>query len=81
MDCRYIPVSERALIARVNRKLSKEYKRIRKTRPDSRARYNLGIYYLLNHLNNIIDSGFNLEAMADKCGVLHEREFLSTESN
>ncbi len=81
MDCRCIPVSERALIARVNRKLSKEDKRIRKTRPESRARYNLGIYYLLNYQNIVIDYDFNLQEMADKCGVLHEREFLSTESN
>jgi hypothetical protein len=60
---RRVPVSERALIARVNRKLAKESwpKVLKVAHPGSRLENNLGRFYILDtYTNNVVDYGFDL---------------------
>lgn len=70
-----VQVTEKALIGRINRKLAKDYEAIKKTRPNSRAKSNLGDFYLLNtYRNTIIDTCIKLEQFARDRGVLAEYE-------
>jgi hypothetical protein len=71
-----IVVSERAVVARVNRKLGGEGECIRKHRSGQWA----GQYYQLNVGRNwIVTEHFNLEPFARRLGVLNEWEVLSDE--
>ncbi|MFT3850806.1 MAG: hypothetical protein QM739_19720 [Propionivibrio sp.] len=52
-----VPVSERALIARINRKLAKEPfpRKLCKARPGSRMESNCGKYHVINTYTNALD--------------------------
>jgi hypothetical protein len=65
-----LPVSTRALVQRLNRKLHDDELEVRKTR-GGRARLELGEFYLLNwRLPNIVQSHVDLEELGRKEGVL-----------
>lgn len=69
------PVSERALVARINRALAKQYKKLRRCRMGTQAFNNLGAYYLLDG-NTVIDTHVNIEALGRKLNVLGDGETL-----
>ena len=68
-----IPVSERALVARLQRALAKEGERLQKTRTQ-RARLELGEYFTVGESNVVARRGFEIEGFARKMGVLREYE-------
>ena len=78
-----VPISERALMQRLNRKLGKEQLALKKTREDSRAWSNLGDFYVLDiHTNSIADSKLtvvDLERMGREHKVLADFEALVRE--
>jgi hypothetical protein len=69
------PVTERALVARINRALAKQYKKLRRCRKDAQGFSDLGAYYLLDG-NTVIDTHVNIEALGRKLNVLGDRETL-----
>ncbi len=70
-----VQITERALLARVNRKLAHEHKKIRKCREGTRAHSSLGGYYVLDTYKNIvIDDRKDLVAIAKDAGILKEFE-------
>jgi hypothetical protein len=78
-----IPVSTRALVQRVNRKLAKDNEQIRATRAGTRARVDLGEYYQLRFgrtasepSTNIIDTQVDLAQLGRELGVLESWERL-----
>jgi len=72
-----VPVSERALIARINRRLRKDGEELRKTR-SFRARLDLGYYYIIDISRSfVVEKGFypcDLVDMARELGVLKPYE-------
>ena len=73
-----VPVSERALVARVNRKLAAEDKALKRCRQDSHSYYQLGDYYMVGYYNNAIyRMQCNLEQEARDLGVLKKWEMLA----
>ncbi len=69
-----IPVTERAALQRINRKLKGDYRQVRKTRT-ARDRGNLGEYFLLDTYRNfVVDTYVDLETMAKSLGVMGEWE-------
>jgi hypothetical protein len=68
-------ISERALFARINRALSKDGTRLRKTRPGSRESLNLGQYFAVETHYNIVANRFvHLEELGRELGVLKASE-------
>jgi hypothetical protein len=51
---RKVPVSERALIQRLNRKIKEDDLVLKKCRPDSRAHNDLGDYFVVDINRNVI---------------------------
>jgi hypothetical protein len=75
-----VPVSKRALIARLNRKLAADEEVIKTTRENTRARQDLGEFYVVNfNRNAIVGSEIDLEEFGRKHKVLVEHEHLSDE--
>ena len=69
------PISERALLARINRALDDDV--VKKCRRDSRQWYSLGDYYSVDLMTNvIIDKDIDLEAYGRELGCLTEFESL-----
>jgi hypothetical protein len=74
-----VPVSERALIARINRKLASREEVLKPNR-SSKWESDLGSYYTLNvRLNSIVSKHLDLETVAKEEGVLKAHERLSAE--
>ena len=69
------PVSERALVARINRALAKQRQALRRCREDARGFNDLGAYYLLDG-NTVIDTHVNIETLGRKLNVLGVGETL-----
>ena len=69
------PVSERALVARINRVLVKQQRALRRCRKDARGFDFHGVYYLLDG-NTVIDTHVNIEALGHKLNVLGDWETL-----
>ena len=77
MKPRLAPISERALLARVSRCLSKDGERLKTCKEDSRAFDTLGRYYVVDIQRNLVtDRNIDLEAYARKLGVLQAWEKL-----
>jgi hypothetical protein len=75
-----VPITERALIQRINRKLQQEnYGVMKIAREGSRAEQNLGRYYVVNDRNTVIDWHLKLEEYGRDWGVLAPYEKLVTE--
>jgi hypothetical protein len=71
------PVSRRALLARVNRKLAHQEERLCRTR-SLRAQFDLGDYYIEDtQTPNILDHHIDLELTAKVLGVLKPYERLA----
>jgi hypothetical protein len=69
-----LPITTRALVQRLNRKLHDDDLMVKKTR-DGRARQELGDFYLLNwRINGIAESFVDLEELGRKVGALAEWE-------
>ncbi|WP_315720157.1 MULTISPECIES: hypothetical protein [unclassified Bradyrhizobium] len=51
-----VPVTMRALIARINRKLAHDYLAMRRCRSSSRWYYDLGDFYVVDNLHNNIEA-------------------------
>ena len=65
-----VPVSERAAIQRINRKLAPEGCKLLKTR-GMQAFLNLGTYHVIDvHRNHVVDSHIDLEAFGRKWGAI-----------
>lgn len=75
-----VPVSERAVIQRINRALAPRGKKMCKTRGE-RAYLELGDYYVIDiSRNRIVDQNIGLEAFARELGVLAPYERLDMEA-
>lgn len=71
------PVSERALIARINRALKREddLAQLKTCREDSRAYSTCGRYYIVDHSRNTITATHvDLENLGRELGVLADHE-------
>ena len=74
---RTAPVSERAMLGRINRVLAKDNRVVKAAREGSALYYNMGRYYLLDwSTNNIVDYKFDLAGFAKKLGCIAEWEHL-----
>ena len=76
-----VPVSERALMARLNRKLQHEDRVLKKCRAgNTRAYQELGDYYIIGYPHGGVDSAnIDLESWARDYGVLADYEELVIE--
>jgi hypothetical protein len=75
-----VPVSKRALIARLNRKLASDEEVVKITRENTRARQDLGEFYVVNfNRNHIVGSDIDLAEFGRKHDVLAEHEHLADE--
>ena len=75
-----VPVSMRAVIQRINRKLTDDDEVLKTTRGE-RARFDLGDYYILDQRRNFIAAKYvDPEELARKIGVLAEWEEVASES-
>ena len=70
-------VTEHALIARINRRLRKDGRFLRKTRGHSHLRQELGTYYLIDSYKRYVGGTDDLAAYAKKIGTLEPGEFLT----
>jgi hypothetical protein len=73
-SARTLPVTRRAIIARINRKLAPESRRLKKTR-GMRFYQDLGDYWIVDHGRNAVDdTHVDVEALARELKVIHPRE-------
>ena len=74
---RKIPISRRALIRRINRRLRKDALRLKISRPNSRALAELGEYYHVDDRNHVTGPDVpDIEAYARAIGALQDFEVL-----
>lgn len=72
-------VSERALEARIQRVLRKDYESLRRCRYDGRGFYELGRYYIVDdYRNTVIEMQCDLEHLGRELKVLRDYEELVT---
>lgn len=73
----YIPVSARALVARINRKLRPEGYSLQRSR-GAQAYIDVGAYYTVNtQLNAVAQRDVDIEALAHELGALKRWERLA----
>jgi hypothetical protein len=81
MKTKPVPVTARALLARINRKQRKQrkdYLAVRRCRPESRAHSDLGTFYELDTYRNVITGRhLDLESYARDLGVMRSCEALA----
>lgn len=70
------PVTERALFARLSRRLAKDGEILKKCRFDSRWYNDFGSYYTVNQFNAISATHMDLEDWARELGVMQPWERL-----
>lgn len=71
-----VPVSQKALMQRINRRLAEDGWVVRTSR-SSRAVFDLGQHYVLDpSINNIIETHVDLEAFGHELGALRAWEAL-----
>ena len=76
-----VKVSDRALLARINRKLLKEDRIVKKCRPDSRSYHDLGDYYMVDLRSNGVlfhYKNLDLSKLAKELELLKPYEELAT---
>jgi hypothetical protein len=71
-----VPVTERALIQRINRKLRKDAEMMKITRPGTQAAQELGRYYVVDSRNHVVNGYDDLEAVGRELGVLAQYEHM-----
>ncbi len=72
---RFVPVSERALVQRINRKLAHNGERLKRCRGE-RCRQSVGDFYIIDvSCNCVIRHDVDIEDVGRECGALagHER--------
>ncbi len=69
-------ITERALFARVDRRLKKDGDFLRRCRQDSKAYAELGSYYIVSSNNVVTAQHCSLEGLAKELGVLADWEVL-----
>ena len=75
---RKVPITERALIQRINRKLAQDDKRLLVSKPSSRWLDTTGRHYLVDVSRNAnIDYHVDIEALGRELNVLRDWEQLS----
>jgi len=75
-----LKVSERALFARINRKVHDNDLKICRCRPDRRGYNDLGDYYTVDwRINGIMHTHLDLEDYGREVGVLKDYEELATQ--
>jgi hypothetical protein len=75
----FAPVSQRAIIQRINRKLAQKGERVKTTR-GNRWRGTLGDFYIVNPNYNVISRmGVDLESLGRELGVLAGWEFVAAD--
>jgi hypothetical protein len=75
-----VPVSERALIQRINRALREDDRVLKATRGE-RARLDLGYFYILDTRRNfVVAKECNLEVIGRELGVLADYEHWDEEN-
>lgn len=76
-----VPVSERALVARINRKLATRDEQLKRCRVSTRAYTSLGDYYVIDaNRNNVLLSDVDLESLGRDLHALKPWEKLEAES-
>ena len=71
-------VSERALLARINRKLAKDDQKLLKCRADTRAHTELGDWYIVRQSTNSVEAvQVDLEQLAQELKCIRSFEALS----
>jgi hypothetical protein len=73
-----VPISKRALLARLNRKLDAEHAVVKITRYNTPARQALGEHYVVRD-GGVSDANIDLEAYGRSYGVLAQHEHLADE--
>jgi hypothetical protein len=74
---RKAPVTERALVQRINRKLKAEHQQLRATRPGTRAEREMGHYYIHDYRRNVVTvTRCDVEDLAKEWEVLEAWEEL-----
>lgn len=74
---RTAPVSERAMIGRINRALAKDRRVVKASREGSSLYNNMGRFYMLDwSTNTVVDWKLDLTAVAKKLGCIAEWEHL-----
>lgn len=63
-------VSEKAIMARFNRKLAPDCQRIQKNRRNSRARLHMGEFHLIDEKRNTVEGNIDLERLTTKINCL-----------
>jgi hypothetical protein len=75
-----LKVSERALFARINRKIHDDDLMLRRCRASSRDYHNLGDFYLVNwRINGVAGYHVDLETYGREVGALKDYEELAEE--
>ena len=74
-----VPITERALIQRINRKLKEDDRIMKAARAGTRAEQEVGRYYLINSRNHVVDGHCDLEEYGRDLGVLAPYEKLVSE--
>ena len=76
-----VPVTERALVMRINRQLAKDRERLGKNRSGSRGEFDFGTYYVIRFgyggsepSTNIIQTHVDLEDLGRELNVLAQWE-------
>ena len=71
------PVSERALVARINRALAKQHESLHRCRMGTQASNDLGAYYVLDvYRNLVLATHVDIEALGRELNVLGDGETL-----
>jgi hypothetical protein len=71
-----VPISKRALLARLNRKLEADAAAVKITRDGTPARRTLGEYYTVRD-GGVSDANIDLESYGRQYGVLAQHEHLA----
>lgn len=73
-----IPVSERALIKRINRSLRRNFEQLKKCQENSRHFNDLGSFYVVDQRNNLfVERHVDIEEFGRETGVLKTNEKLA----
>ena len=73
-----VKISERALLARINRRLAKDDQKLLKCRADTRAYADLGDWYIVSQSTNAVEAAHvDLEQLAQELKCIRSFEALS----
>jgi hypothetical protein len=79
MSMRTAPVTEKAIVARINRRLKPDFTMLRKSR-GARTEASLGEFYVIDRSRNcILDTHVDPESYARELGVMRGWEFIEDE--